>query len=381
MKKNAPYIPARIADGKDAIVSYSVRHPQTDRFVRFRTKFNNIPPGPHRMKAMNDMVREINTKLLHGWNPLLDQIAERGNYTINQGIDHFLKTFMPTRHDSIRTYTSVTGIFRKYCIKHNLANKSCIYFTKENAIQFLAEVQRERNLKPRSYNNYMTMLRTMFNRLVEQQYCDKNPFADMRRRRAVEKNREVIPDELLIEIFNYLARNKPEFELICLLILHCGIRPAEICNLKPANIRISHNVISFDASQTKNKKAESVTVPDHIMIRLAHHISGAGKESYVFAKDTHLMPGRHKMNPRALSKIWDRMRNAIDIPVEYKLYSLKDTGATKFAYIITPKELKDQMRHASIDQTNTYIQIAQPVANKRIRQIDLLKTQPSHHQV
>lgn len=322
---------------------------------------------------MEHFVQEINRKLRIGWNPITEKAAEHSAQSILEGISHYKSTFMPQRPDSVRTYKSVLNMFQQWLVSNGLHKLSCASFTKDHAVQFLAEMMRHKNLKPRTYNNYMNVLRTVFTRLVEQQYAVANPFSEMKKRRTTEKNRQVIPDKLLFEIITYFELKNPNFELICLLIMHCGIRPTEICALTPANIRPDAGVISFHSNQTKNKKSEIVTVPDHLMQRLVAHAKNAHANSFLFAKDNGLNPGKHHLNPRRLAKIWDAMRIKLDIPEEYKLYSLKDTGATKLAYLLQPKELQEQMRHSSLTITQVYLDTARPIANKNIQSIDLIK--------
>jgi len=364
------YLPARISSGKDAFIYYSIPDADTGQMKRIRIKFNKIKDTTLRIKMMKEACAEINQKLKHGWNPIIEENAENAFKTIAQGIQHYRSHFMPDRPDSIRTYNSLLNIFSEWCRTHHKISTPCSIFSRDDASQFLIDSSLKKNLKPRTYNNYLVVMRTVFNRLIEHQYCIKNPFADMKKKRATEKNRAAIPDVIIDRIRVDIEKNYPAFMIVMKLIYYCGIRPNEICNLRISNLRLASNIIFLHGHQTKNKKEESVTVPDHLAIDILDHCKTAVADEYVFAKETHLMPGKNKLCPRSLSKLWDKMRRRLELPQEYKLYSLKDTGATMFAGIISPLELKNQMRHGDLRMTEIYIRRAAPVANEKIKKME-----------
>jgi integrase len=58
---------------------------------------------------------------------------------------------------------------------------------------------------------------------------------------------------------------------------------------------------------------------------LREHIKGADPDDYVFGAGTWL-PGKTPSASHSYTIIWDRMRDALKLPKEYQLYSLRDSG-------------------------------------------------------
>lgn len=57
------------------------------------------------------------------------------------------------------------------------------------------------------------------------------------------------------------------------------------------------------------------------------HIKGAKPDDYVFGAGT-WKPGSKPSSSHSYTIIWDRMREALKLPREYQLYSLRDSGIT-----------------------------------------------------
>lgn len=361
MNQLLKFTPAKYLPGKDSRVEFYFQ--SGDRKKRIRYRVNGVSAAERKRYAML-LCEELNKKLYAGWNPLAQ--AEAGpNTSIEKSMLYYKGNFMPEREDSIRSYTSIIEIFLEWCNTHELRDKSITEINQKTVLHFLADVRAQRKLSPRTYNNYIAVLRTIFNKLMEHQFITENPFSKISKKRVNGKNRDVIPQHEIAKIRNWFQDHDPNMILIMKLIYYCGIRPTEICRLRVGNIRPNQGIIFIDADQAKDHDSAPITLPSHVMNDLISHIKDSPKFHYIISSG--LRPGIYPTNGRALSKKWDRMRRALFLGDRYKLYSLKDSGALAIAMCIdSPVELQNQFRHSSLETTGRYIEKARPIANKNI---------------
>jgi len=147
---------------------------------------------------------------------------------------------------------------------------------------------------------------------------------------------------------------------------YCLIRRTELSKLKVSDINLKTNTIFIHSENSKNKQSAHVTMPTELKKLLKKHISGAKKTNYLFSANNYA-PGSTNFHPDKCSKKWRKMRLYLKLDENIKWYSLKDTGITDL--IIAGVDLvsvRDQARHHSIKQTNTYIPQNLKTANDKI---------------
>lgn len=361
----ASFRPAQYHKGKCCYIDFYVTDPGTGSLRRQRIKLNRYDQKT-RDKYARILCDQLNLKLASGWNPLVEARASNAQSSMAEAMEYYKKHFMPERPDSQRTYTSCLKYFSAWCSLHGLITGPASAFTHHHAVRFLADRSSDAKLSPRSYNNNLTVMHTVFNKLIEHHYAIDNPFKNISKKKARGKNRDVIPDHVMEMIIRDIEKNDPRFMLAMKILYYCGIRPSELCRLQVHNVRTEDRVIFISADQSKNHRDGSVTVPSQLMIDIMHHIGNHKPSAYLFGKNENLKPGDEPLNPRRLSKHWDRMRKRTNLPIQYKYYSLKDTGTTFMAGVLSPIEVKNQMRHHSLSITNIYLEKVKPRTNENI---------------
>lgn len=360
--------PARYFAGKISYVSYYILDPRSNQFKRQRIKLNHVPEA-ERERFASEMINAINARLYAGWNPIVEEVAARGSDSMEAALRYYSSNFMPSRPDSVRSYTSIIKAFSSWVNSTSGLDRPCSAFDHTAAVRFMKDITARKQLAPRTYNNYLTVLHTIFNVLVEYQFALENPFKGIPKKKARGKNREAIPDEVLAKIIEKVQQTDPRFMIAIHLLYYCGIRPTEITKLRIADFRFDQSVVLLRHDQTKNGRDASITIPSDIIIDIMHHCDRFPPHYYLFGKNRNLEPGPDQLNPRRLAKHWDRLRRRLNLPPKYKLYSMKDTGATYMAGELSPNELKNQMRHQNLGITEIYIQKAKPVANENIMKL------------
>lgn len=147
---------------------------------RKRIRINHVKKKADRIKYGNLLVVEVNNKLYNGWNPFLEELKEKGVLTLGAAVDEFLKSKRKSlRPDSLRSYTSMCGIFKDWLTAHDLDKKYCVAFDDRIAAAFMRDMEKRDNVSNKTYNNYICFYSTLFLWFVKRNYCPSNPFENI----------------------------------------------------------------------------------------------------------------------------------------------------------------------------------------------------------
>jgi len=364
------YTPAQLHTCKSRwYIDYYAKNPLTDKLHRKTIKVNRIKNIAERRKFAKRLVVEINQKLASGWNPFIEQEAGKIFHFLFDAFDTYLKLkTKELRPDSIRTYKSNIKAIKEYC---NFIYKGkkiyAITFTRKNAIDFLNYLYTEKDLSARVYNNYKQFGVTLWNWLIENNYCKTNVFLQISKKIEQPKKRIPIDRETRTAVKRHLELDgQIEFLAIIQLTFYALLRPKETLHLKPGNIDLKNRIITVPAHVAKTRKMRKVTISNTLFNTLKKlNISKINPDSYIFS--TSYKPGTKLLNSRAVSKTWSKIREDLDLKKEMQFYSFKDSGIIQLLQDgVSPEIVRDQAGHSSLEMTNKYIQISMTEANKQI---------------
>ena len=150
-------------------------------------------------------------------------------------------------------------------------------------------------------------------------------------------------------------KNNKGYHVLCLVAYYCLIRRTELTKLKVSDVILKNEIISIPGTISKNKKTQIVTIPLELMNFLVNHLNGSKNSDYLFSENK-FKTGQKQLDPKKISDTWSKMRKTLNIDDSYQWYSLKDTGITNYLQLGIPTiDVKNQTRHHSISQTETYI--------------------------
>lgn len=339
-------------------VVYYVEHPQTKKLVRKRTKINYIQSKTARRQYAYQLIAEINKKLANGWNPYIEQEAPRAFELFIDVIEKFLTVKKKElRKSSIESYTSILKNFEIWLSKKYKIDKLYIYTIDSNVVrQYFDFLYIEKGITERTYNNYRSILVTIWNWLVENGYSKTNVFVTLKKKKNKKKTRIIIPRVKLEEIFLYLEEKEKHF-LIAVYFTYFGlIRPNELMALKISDIDINNNIIIISPEISKTGLIRYVTVPEKLKKAYKElEYEKYNKTNYMFSD--RFIPGTRKLSNHAVTAKWYRLREKLGFAKEYQFYSLKDTGIVHMLEAgVAPNIVRDQAGHTNIATTNKYIQ-------------------------
>ncbi|MDR2906980.1 MAG: site-specific integrase [Bacteroidales bacterium] len=349
------YLPAELHELKTWRIVYYAMNPAIGKLARKSIKCNRIKNLSLRRTYAKKLCAEINVKLASGWNPFLEQECSKSFTKLIDALHTFkAEKNKELREDSTRCYNSYVKAFEKWLVKRNESNILCLSFSKQHALDLLSDIFLKQGVSNRTYNNYLTFFRTLFNWMIEREYCKVNHFTKLSKKKTEEKRRDVIPESIRKNLENHLRANDHPFLCISLLCYGCLIRPKEILNLKPGDFLMKERIIRIPANVAKNGKSRDVAMPDYIAMEvLSLGLDKIPADYYVFSDK--FRPGKIKKNTRDIGRYWQHLRTELNIPSNISFYSLKDSGITDLLNAGVPtKVVQHHADHSSIAMTEKY---------------------------
>lgn len=360
--------PAKYYAGATPRVEYYVRNPFTGKMQRFKIKIAKLSANRSEKKVAAELCARINSKLTAGWNPIMELQEYAQSKTWHDAVEFYKKKHFPDlREESKASYNSVLGIFEAWLKKNGLLAEPIKLITQQHAVKFLTDRITYDRISARTHNNNLIVMKSLFNYLKQYKIIGENPFQGIHTRKAQAKRRQYIPKDWLEKITAHLYEHHRPLYFVAELCRRCGIRPGETARLKIHNFHFAENVLEIHGDQSKNKKTEYVTIPKQLNDQLRDHFKDVSPDHFLFSTSKALLPSPRQTSSRSYFTAWANMRKKLGVPMEYTLYSNKDTGITNLLRQgITPLSVKDQFRHHSLDMTTKYLQSALPVANDQL---------------
>lgn len=247
-----------------------------------------------------------------------------------------------------------------------------IYQLKSEVVSdFLDHIWMDEGKSARTRDNYLGWFRSFASWLLEKKYINEDFTAGMSNvqgKRKTEKNRTVIPKDVMLEIKEYCEKKNRHFLLACYIEYYCFIRPKEMSYIRIRDISVMHGTIAISAEVSKNRKSAVVTLPDCV-VKLMLDLGVLASPGDWFLFSDGFIPGPKFHPAKHFGDFWTlKMKKALGLPAQYKFYSLKDTGITDLIRSNTDLlSVRDQARHHSLQMTDLYTPLESRVANESIR--------------
>lgn len=360
--------PATLQEGKEWLIKYYVEQPGTGQMVRKRIKVNSIKSIPERRKYAKKIIEEINRKLYDGWNPFLEESVSFGYTPLTKAIQSFLKQKeKELRPDSMRSYRSFSKKMIEWLESSKRSDILCVNFGVSESTEFMNMLYNLDSISSKTWNNYLLFFQSFWNWMIENQYAVNNAFKHFSKKAKTQKTRTIIPVHIREQIREHLQETDYNFMVVSMLVFHCLLRPKEISLLKPENFLIHKQVIRVPGEVSKNRTERLATIPDVMMPYIvAWDFNKAKTGDFIFGTD--MKCGSQPICPRRFSKKWDRVREKFNLPMEYKLYSLRDSGIVQLLQDgVSPEEVMIHADHSSLEITSIYVKHAKPNGSTMIK--------------
>jgi integrase len=363
-------------------VFYSFRNPESGKMQRFRVyeNINSYKTIASRGNCARIVSDQILKKINSGWSPFNDVLyanssqcviyndIRKCNTTWNKVLKEYLEEARPgLRYGTYTTYKSKLNIFCRWLEMKKISDND-ISVTDDQVIKdFYSYLFNERKLSNKMVNHYTRLFRKICNDLMKRKIIYKNYFEQIQKYHQITITPQVIPDKLLKDLKEYFLQYDCQMWTVCQFIFYCFIRPIELRYLKVKYIDFVGGWVTIPADIAKNKKTQRVIIPDHFLNYLVeNNYHTADREYFVFSlRGT---PGENTVSKNYMFRHFDLARIALNIPKDYKFYSLKHSGGLKlYKSGADPIEMKNQFRHHSLDQLMQYLKALEGAESEHIR--------------
>lgn len=371
-KKFQSFRPAQLHEGKEWVITYYVKNPYSDKegLERVRIKCNRIKPIKERRKYARRLIHEINSELYNGWNPFLESEAPKSYNKLMDVLDIYLKSRIREKlsPDTIRTYRSKIVSLKAWLVEKGKEDVYMMNFKKADALAYMNYLYNEKGFKNITYNKTLKWCRTLFNWCIENQYINENHFNLFKVKKEEQKERKVIPAAERDRLKKYFEENNSDFFLVCLLVFGSLIRPKEITFLKKSFFDLDKQIIKLPGYATKNGKGRIATIPDSNIEYFKSYFNTTELSDAHFLFDAKCRPSLKQINAKDYSRLWTKVRKDLNYPMEYKLYSLRDSGIIQLLQDgVSPEDVMRLADHSSLETTSIYVRHANPVASEQVK--------------
>ncbi len=174
---------------------------------------NRLKNKKQRQSYFNDLLKIISSRLNEGWDPF-DTFEEVEAINCMEALDYALSLKKNVSYQTFKDYKIRINAFKKYLDRNNLSDKLICEIKRNHIHQFLNSIK---NTSGKNYNNYLKVLKLIFNLLIKNEFLIKNPVKGITKLKAITKQHKVYSAELLNYILNFMKLNKKDLYLCCLL--------------------------------------------------------------------------------------------------------------------------------------------------------------------
>lgn len=361
----------RLHKGKQWYVDFFAYDPTIDGLRRKKYMLDHYKLQKEREDIAAILIHNIFEKLKAGWNPFVNatktrqftdfgivlkryseylEIAEKKGILKNK-----TATDYRSRLKQLSVYLSETDVEIKYVYQ----------FDRTFAVDFLDYLIFDKDVSPKTRNNYRAWLSTLATWMHERQYIENNPIETIHMTRETEKFRNPMPPDALARIRAYTLKYNPPFYLACMMEYYTFIRPDELRYIRVGDIDIVNQTIFVSSEISKNRKGQTVAINDTLIkTMIEQKVFDHFSNEYLFGRN--FTPGKEQIYINRFRVEWKKMRDKLRFPDSYQFYSLKDSGIRDLANAKGIVIARDQARHTDISVTNKYLK-NQNIAHEEIK--------------
>lgn len=382
MKKkfSPPFVPPRLVKASSGwyIVWYE-QNPATGQLQRFRATFNlnRIGNKGIRNARAQAILEEISNSLSSvGYAYAGEQEKALGLTPMAEAIERARKIQSnSSSRATVNSYSSKIKIFMGWARGARIDQAPVIRFNRLQAVRFMDHIRQVRVIGGRTYNNYLTIMRALWNVLIERGYAENNPWKQVgKAKEAGKMRRRFSPRESQV-VAKYIAGTLPELYGTILLQYYCFVRPNEIRMLQRRDFNLEAGTLHIKPAVSKTRIERLVTLPAVVRDFFLTHYQDTSPGNFLWGPNMKPHPSIflsrdhfYKLHRKVLEELLrtGQLENIRGLT----LYSWKDTGLTDHAREISLVDLMHQAGHHDPKITMVYIQ--QGRENPAFRDMDKL---------
>lgn len=339
-------------------VDFYAYDPADGKMRRKKYHLDNIEKIKERRKRANELIESLTKLLREGWSPWVDADSNRAYTLLEEALNKY-EAFverMP-KYKTRKSYTSRLNILRKYNAQRLLPIRYVYQFDTAFVSDFLDYIFLDREVNPRTRNNYRQWCQSLAAFFIEKQFMKSNPVEVIKDIAEVGKKRQPLSAAMLKQLESHLCESQPYFYLACMMEYYTFIRPEELSHITLGDISIKEQSVFVSAAVSKNKRDGKVGLNDKIIkFMIALGVFQFPNDYYLFGPKV-TRPSATRGDSEMFRRKWNSLvRKGLGWSDCYQFYSLKDSGLRDLANSEGIVIARDQARHTDVSTTNKYLQ-------------------------
>ena len=339
-------------------VDFYAYDPANGKMRRKKYHLDNIEKIKERRKRANELIESLTKLLREGWSPWVDADSNRAYTLLEEALNKY-EAFverMP-KYKTRKSYTSRLNILRKYNAQRLLPIRYVYQFDTAFVSDFLDYIFLDREVNPRTRNNYRQWCQSLAAFFIEKQFMKSNPVEVIKDIAEIGKKRQPLSAAMLKQLESHLRESHPYFYLACMMEYYTFIRPEELSHITLGDISIKEQSVFVSAAVSKNKRDGKVGLNDKIIkFMIALGVFQFPNDYYLFGPKV-TRPSATRGDSEMFRRKWNTLvRKGLGWSDCYQFYSLKDSGLRDLANSEGIVIARDQARHADVSTTNKYLQ-------------------------
>jgi len=364
---------------KQWFVFFSYRNPANNKMTRFRLYdgFTKCPTKKAKYEHAEKVIQDYTTRLQNGWNPFEDDLkaiyedtlqytavkrvfksARAGNKTFNYYSNLFLPEVEGMADKTYRNYVSKYRTLDAWLTKNGLAGNDIRTIMPETMRKFFFYLINEEKLARITVKKYQHMLERLFNWCVKNKHLRVSPMCDIpETSRRNDQAPRPINEADIDRIVKKIRETDRQLWLTIQLEYYCFLRPGlEIRMARIGWFDLARGVINVPGEVVKTDNPKTVIIPrqfrEHLMQEWRLHLFPTD----YFLIGQNGVPGPKPLGSNNLRNRFNIIRDSLNLPTTYKLYSWKHTGNARAADAGIPVyHRQKQNGHASMRSMEDYL--------------------------
>jgi len=358
-------------------IEYSYRNENTGILERFRfyKGFQSLKTAKERYDLAQKIIEDISTKILSGWNPFEPEVLSYenkisyhihakayGNRTeTDKNLLYYINLYLEEKEPFLsyktkQDYRSKFRLFHQWLFSKGKADIYAFEISNDLIRDYIVYLIKEKKRERRTVNDTKQRISQLFNWLIRKGVLTINPVYDLpEAKQRHDHSAQPMTKKEASYLLKHIYKNDKQLHLFCSMIFYCAIRPGtELRLLKIKDINLETEIITIRAENAKTSIGIINIPPKLLEILLKMKLNRYDRDFYIFGKGKE--PGPECWGRNYFRLMFNKYRDEIGYPKEYKLYSWKCTGAILFSLSGAPlPAIRDHLRHKSTAYTDIYL--------------------------
>lgn len=310
----------------------------------------------------NQLLTAVNEELAGGFNPFDKKLLQVRNqditpteWSLNHGLEQYIVYCVNKglRKKTIQTYDITVNFIKEYFLKGNRIYQPLSSFTRKDISKMLSDLKDEKQWNSNTYNNYLSLISSMFNWFVREEKIDKSPVKGLEQKKVSISMHKYYDDAAAKKIKDALKQGNPYLLSFCEFIYYTGTRPkSEARLLQVKHLLFDRELIFIPGHISKNKKDDYIPMAPELEKALSH-LKGQDPEIYIWGLRG---PAEKPASQNHFAALYKPYKDRLGLSEDFTIYSWKHSRAIDLANAkVDPYAIMKLFRHSGLDITMKYL--------------------------